>query len=105
MRDNRVKQALRAGTNVFWLSCRLKPTADLAHKVAASCTAVETTAGKQTPRTQVPGVRHRIGVALRKHNDDGVHTYRIPALTTTPEGTLLCVYDMRRRMSRRTKQR
>jgi sialidase-1 len=96
----RGKQALRAGANVFWLSCRLKPTADLTHKVAAACTAVETTAGKQSPRDRSPGVRHRIGVALRKHNDDGVHTYRIPALATTPKGTLLCVYDMRRRMSR-----
>jgi sialidase-1 len=42
----------------------------------------------------------RIGIALRKHMDDGVHTYRIPALTTTTKGTLLCVYDMRRRKSR-----
>ena len=29
-----------------------------------------------------------------------MHTYRIPALATTPKGTLLCVYDMRRRMGR-----
>jgi sialidase-1 len=39
-------------------------------------------------------------MALRKHFDDGVHTYRIPALATTTEGTLLCVYDMRRRRSK-----
>ena len=45
-------------------------------------------------------MRRRIGIALRKHNDDGVHTYRIPSLATTPKGTLLSVYDMRRRMSR-----
>ncbi|MAZ95413.1 MAG: neuraminidase [Planctomycetaceae bacterium] len=32
--------------------------------------------------------------------DDNVHTYRIPALTTTRKGTLLAVYDMRRRMGR-----
>ena len=29
-----------------------------------------------------------------------MHTYRFPALATTPKGTLLCVYDMRRRMGR-----
>lgn len=92
--------ALRTGKNVFWLSCRLKPTADLAHKVKAVCTSVETTAGKLSAKDLSPGIRHRIGVALRKHKDDGVHTYRIPALTTTPKGTLLCVYDMRRRMGR-----
>lgn len=96
----RGEQMLRAGKNVFWLSCRLKATANLSHRVAASCTAVETTAGKVTPSAGAPDARHRIGVALRKHQDDGVHTYRIPALATTPRGTLLCVYDMRRRMGR-----
>ena len=44
--------------------------------------------------------RHRIGIAVRKHNDDGVHTYRIPALTTSAKGTLLMAYDMRRRTGR-----
>ena len=92
-------QQLHPGANVFWLSCRLKSSADLAHKVDAACTAIETTAGKLAPRDESPGVRKRIGIALRKHNDDGVHTYRIPALATTPKGTLLCVYDMRRRSS------
>ncbi len=96
----RVRQALRPGKHVFWLSCRLKDTADLSHRVAAACTAIETTAGRLTPRDASPGARQRIGVALRKHWDDGVHTYRIPALATTPKGTLLCVYDMRRRMAR-----
>ena len=90
-------RALLAGRNVFWLSCRLKDTADLSHRVAAVCTAVETTAGRLTPRDASPGIRQRIGVALRKHWDDGVHTYRIPAFATTPKGTLLCAYDMRRR--------
>jgi sialidase-1 len=96
----RADAALRPGRNVFWLSCRLKPTADLSHQVKAVCTSVETTAGKLSAKDLSPAVRQRIGVALRKHKDDGVHTYRIPALTTTPKGTLLCVYDMRRRMGR-----
>jgi len=82
---------LRAGKNVFWLSCRLKPTADLSNRVKSVCTSVETTAGKHPTKDLSPGIRQRIGVALRKHKDDGVHTYRIPALTTTPQGTLLCV--------------
>lgn len=94
------EQALAAGPNHFWLSCRLKPAADLSHSVAASCSEVVTSAGKLTPKDQSPGLRHRIGIALRKHNDDGVHTYRIPALATSAKGSLLCVYDMRRRASR-----
>ncbi len=96
----RGERLLAVGRNVFWLSCRLKPTADLSHRVAATCSSIETTTGQLTPRDDSPGVRHRIGVALRKHKDDGVHTYRIPALATSAKGTLLCVYDMRRRMGR-----
>lgn len=91
---------LRQGKNVFWLSCRLNDSANLAHHIAARCTSIETTAGKLAVKDESPGVRHRIGVALRRHGDDGVHTYRIPALAKTPQGTLLCVYDMRRRMGR-----
>ena len=91
---------LRAGKNVFWLSCRLQDGADLSHRVAAVCSEVQTSVGKITPKNLSPGVRHRIGVALRRHKDDGVHTYRIPALATSAKGTLLAVYDMRRRMGR-----
>ena len=93
-------QALRPGTNAFWLACEPRPAADLSHKVAAQCTKIETSLGRVTPRDATPGVRKRIGIALRRHYDDGVHTYRIPVLATTPKGTLLCVYDMRRRKRR-----
>jgi sialidase-1 len=91
---------LRAGTNVFWVSARLRPAADLSRHIAAACTAIVTSAGSLTPAGASPALRRRIGIALRKHGDDGVHTYRIPALATSPKGTLLTVYDMRRRMSR-----
>ncbi len=93
-------RVLSQGTHVFWLSCNLKPTAMLTHKVDALCTGVETSAGRVAPTDTSPGVRKRIGFALRKGHDDGVHTTRIPALTTTPKGTLLSVYDMRRRKRR-----
>ena len=99
-------QELSPGKNVFWLSVRLRPNAGLGHRTDAVCTSVETSAGVLIPpgvlipTDTTPGVRKRTGVALRKHMDDGVHTYRIPALATTPKGTLLCVYDMRWRKSR-----
>ncbi len=35
------------------------------------------------------------GTALRRHGEDGVHTYRIPGLATTTNGTLIAVYDIR----------
>lgn len=84
----------------LWLSLRLRSSAALDHRVAARCLSVETSRGKVVPRDAAPQRRHRIGVALRRAGDDGVHTYRIPALTVTPAGTLLAVYDMRRRMGR-----
>jgi len=34
---------------------------------------------------------------LRKHGADGVNTYRIPGLATTPTGTLIAVFDARNR--------
>jgi sialidase-1 len=91
---------LRRGTNVLWVSCRLQPLADLSHRVAAECISLVTSEGSMVPTDASPGIRQRIGIALRRHQDDGVHTYRIPALTTTARGTLLCVYDMRRRARR-----
>ena len=88
------------GPNHFWLSCRLAANARLSHWVDATCRAIDTSAGRIEPTDRTDGLRKRIGIALRKHYDDGVHTYRIPALATTPRGTLLCVYDMRRRKGR-----
>jgi len=86
--------------NHFWLSCRVRAGANLTHKVDASVKVVETSAGRSVPRDDTPKAHKRIGIALRKHWDDKVHTYRIPALATTPKGTLLCVDDMRRRRRR-----
>lgn len=88
---------LKAGDNVFWLACRLRQDASLLRKVDAVVTSVGTSVGLIAVADKTPGVRKRIGLALRRHFDDGVHTYRIPALATTTEGSLLCVYDMRRR--------
>ncbi len=91
---------LNAGANHFWLSCRVKGNANLSHKVDASIKSIKTSAGTVAPRDETPGIRKRIGIALRRHWDDAVHTYRIAALATSAKGTLLCVYDMRRRMGR-----
>lgn len=91
---------LRAGPNHFWLSCRAKAAANLSGKMDARVLSIETSTGRLVPRDETPNVRKRIGIALRRHWDDGVHTYRIPALATSARGTLLAVYDMRRRRSK-----
>jgi sialidase-1 len=95
-----VDRPLSEGRNVFWLSCRLKDIADLRHHVTATCKSIATSLGDIVPQEDVANAKQRIGVALRKHNDDGVHNYRIPALTTSAKGTLLADYDIRRRAGR-----
>jgi sialidase-1 len=91
---------LSRGLNVFWLSGRLREAAGLTRRVAATCTGLVTTAGEVTADPPVAGRHRRIGVALRRHYDDGVHTHRIPVLATTAKGTLLAAYDLRRREAR-----
>ena len=41
-------------------------------------------------------IQQRIGIALRQHNQDNVHTYRIPGLATAKDGSLLAIFDVRR---------
>ena len=67
-----VDRSLVEGKNVFWLSGRLQDTADLQHQIVATCTAIVTATGKLLPRDDVANPRQRIGVALRKHNDDEI---------------------------------
>lgn len=38
---------------------------------------------------------HHLGLNVRQSGDDGVHSYRIPGLATTNDGTLLAIYDVR----------
>jgi sialidase-1 len=68
--------------------------------VAATCVGLATTAGEVAADPPVAGLRRRIGVALRRQYDDGVHTHRIPVLATTAKGTLIAAYDLRRRDAR-----
>jgi len=84
----------------IWISVVINEKADLLHKIGISCLSISTSAGLLQPDTSYKPVIHRIGVALRQHLDDSVHTYRIPGLTTTCKGTLLAIYDVRRQSSR-----
>lgn len=84
------------GVNFLWISCRLNKKADIDHRVGVSCQKVSFSDGKTIKLNQAPSIQ-RMGVALRNGGDDGVHTYRIPGLATTNKGTLIGVYDVRRR--------
>jgi sialidase-1 len=82
-------------TSVFLVSVEVAEKADLLHKIGIRCTEIHTDRGKITPGEAGQDKTLRLGVALRKHMDDDVDTYRIPGLTTTNNGTLLAVYDIR----------
>lgn len=89
-------QPLMKGMNHFWISYELTESPDLTAKVSTTIDFVEVR-GKKLGISSAKGTNmHRLGVAVRQHQEDNVHTYRIPGLTTTNEGSLLAVYDVRR---------
>ncbi|MEG3660147.1 sialidase family protein [Arenibacter palladensis] len=93
------KQNLDPGSNYFWVSYELEDNVDLSDKVFGSIGHVDLGKSKIGVQ-QEEDIPLRLGVALRQHQDDNVHTYRIPGLSTTKEGTLLTVYDVRRESGR-----
>ena len=87
---------LSEGGNYLWIAGRLKEDADIDHQLGVNCQEVSFS-NRQTVSLEAPPSVQRMGVALRKAGDGGVHTYRIPGLATTNHGTLIGVYDVRRR--------
>ncbi|SDZ92251.1 sialidase-1 [Porphyromonadaceae bacterium KH3R12] len=81
-------------TLIFWVSVTLKENIDLTHRIKVQCKSISTDIGK----VHIPAVDTqslRVGVAVRRHMQDGVHTSRIPGLATSKNGTLLAIYDAR----------
>lgn len=88
-------QPLFPGTNYFWVSLQMKPTASLLSKI--KLTVPEVSVDGRPARTEFTqsGSTHYLGVGVRHAGDDAVAAYRIPGLVTTNAGTLLGVYDIR----------
>jgi sialidase-1 len=86
--------ALQKGVNYLWLTVTLGPGANLDDLININATAAKLN-GVRT-KISIDGYENRIGIALRQHNQDQVHTYRIPGLATANDGTLLGIYDVRR---------
>ncbi len=88
-------QKLAEGVNFFWASVQLKENASILNQVTASCSGLKVNGQNIIPENISPAIAQKFGIALRQHNEDGVHTYRIPGLETTNKGTLIAVYDVR----------
>lgn len=86
---------LKPGQHLFWISAGLKENADPDHHLNIKLLNVldETNKSHQISNAQFRD--SRIGIALRKPNDDDVNSYRIPGIVTTDQGTLISVYDAR----------
>ncbi len=88
-------QDLNEGTNNFWISFKLKENANILNELSANCLSLIIGGKEVLPEIVSPVISKKMGIALRKHNDDGVNTFRIPGLATTNNGTLIAVYDIR----------
>lgn len=87
---------LREGDNEIWLVGRVRADLTLEELLTARVDSIQFNDGKTVPVYGQPSSQ-RPGYAVRLGGDDGVHTSRIPGLATTNKGTLIAVYDLRRR--------
>lgn len=88
-------QILKPGKNHFWVAIKLSDRAKLTDRINVQCVEALLTGARAEIITPSPLLPSVVGQAVRKRGEDGVHTYRIPGLVCTPQGTLIAVYDMR----------
>lgn len=77
-----------------WVSFDVKEDIDLLNKITVNCPKI--VVDNNEVLCALPGQEIRMGVAVREAGDDGSHTYRIPGITTSNDGSLLAIYDIRR---------
>lgn len=88
--------SLNAGENFLWLSCKLSSTANVQHKLGVQVAKAQIGQyGEIAIKSANVANSKYIGWALRRRNQDQSHTYRIPGLVTTKQGSLIAVYDVR----------
>lgn len=89
---------LETGINYFWISINPDPGIPLSARLNININSVKIDG--QVFNIDPDNYSHRFGIALRQHNQDNVHTYRIPGLATARDGSLLAIYDVRRESGR-----
>ncbi|MEO6682614.1 MAG: sialidase family protein [Ginsengibacter sp.] len=87
---------MKPGLNYIWIGATLKDDVSLDTDFTLQAVSLKDKEGN-TLSINKDQSNHskRTGIAIRKINDDGVNSYRIPGIVTTDKGTLLSVYDIR----------
>lgn len=88
-------QQLHPGDNFFWVSYEVSGETDLDHVISADCVSVTIDGKTKQVDAIARPLEQRVGIAVRRHKQDGVHTSRIPGLARTNKGTLLAIFDAR----------
>lgn len=92
---------LKQGWNYIWLGVSLKANADIAARPTVTVSSVTDHRSFQYSIVKSSGPSaKRMGVTVRNAGEDNTHTYRIPGLVTTNNGTLIAVYDNRYKSSK-----
>lgn len=87
---------LQSGLHFFWVCGTLKANASTDKKIEIHASRIKKANGREIVIKETGGYFiKRIGVALRNSGDDSVHTYRIPGMAKTRNGTLISVFDIR----------
>jgi len=89
------QQSLEKGQNYYWVSVELNDTVTLTDLLEINSTSVQINGRKYQAESDRSNIALRPAKKIRKANQDGVHTYRIPGMVTSNKGTLLAVYDVR----------
>lgn len=92
--------AVTQDTLILWVSVKLQEAVTLTNRIQMSCSSVKTDKGNVRVPLCGSYEGHRVGVALRRQDQDGVKSSRIPGLATSTKGTLLALYDARRESNR-----
>ncbi|TJZ53214.1 exo-alpha-sialidase [Sphingobacterium olei] len=86
---------LGEGANFLWITVKIRPVKDIELPFALEFHKFQIDKQKLTSIEDVRTSMHRLGVAVRRHNQEGVHTSRIPGIITDKDGSLISVYDAR----------
>jgi len=86
---------LISGSGYFSIVVKLKDDADILNSLVVNCTGIKTGNSTIAPENNYKPLKLRFGTALCQHWEDSVHTYRIPGIVRTNNGTLLAIFDRR----------